>query len=209
MRIADRISRLGTETAFAVSRQAAAFADEGNRVFSFHLGDMNLPTPATVVEGAAKAIAEGKTGYCPNAGIPELREAIAADVSTSHNTEYTIDNVAVQPGGKPTIGKFLAAAMNPGRWASPQIVEGSVMRLRFFLILGCGVLSRSRWVISCRWWNASFAGCRSRRSIGRRQGGLQPGLRRCASRAVRAQGSRRTIPPASCRAPTRPVPSTG
>jgi aspartate/methionine/tyrosine aminotransferase len=114
MRIADRISRLGTETAFAVSGEAAAFAAQGNRVFPFHLGDINLPTPQTVVDGAFKAIADGKTGYCPNAGIPELREAIAADVSASHNTAYTMENVAVQPGGKPTIGKFLNALMNPG-----------------------------------------------------------------------------------------------
>jgi aspartate/methionine/tyrosine aminotransferase len=114
MRIAERISRLGTETAFAVSAEAAAWAAAGNRVFPFHLGDMNLPTPATVVEGAMQAIADGKTGYCPNAGIPELRDAIALDVAASHHTDYTMDNVVVQPGGKPTIGKFLNAVMNPG-----------------------------------------------------------------------------------------------
>ena len=114
MRIADRIKRLGTETAFAVGGEAGAFAAQGNRVYPFHLGDMNIPTPSTVVEGAWKAIADGKTGYCPNAGIPELREAIAENVSASHHTQYTMDNVVVQPGGKPTIGKFLAAVMNPG-----------------------------------------------------------------------------------------------
>jgi aspartate/methionine/tyrosine aminotransferase len=114
MRIADRINRLGTETAFAVGAEAAAFAAQGNRVYPFHLGDMNIPTPQTVVDGAVKAIADGKTGYCPNAGIPELREAIAADVAASHNTPYTMENVVVQPGGKPTIGKFLAAVMNRG-----------------------------------------------------------------------------------------------
>jgi aspartate/methionine/tyrosine aminotransferase len=114
MRIANRIANLGTETAFAVSGEAAVFAAEGNRVYPFHLGDINLPTPATVVDGAANAIADGKTGYCPNAGIPQLREALAADVSASHNTEYTADNVVMQPGGKPTIGKFILTLMNPG-----------------------------------------------------------------------------------------------
>jgi aspartate/methionine/tyrosine aminotransferase len=114
MRIANRIANLGTETAFAVSGEAAVFAAEGNRVYPFHLGDINLPTPATVVDGAAKAIADGKTGYCPNAGIPQLREALAADVSASHNTEYTADNVVMQPGGKPTIGKFILTLMNSG-----------------------------------------------------------------------------------------------
>ena len=114
MRIADRISRLGTETAFAVGAEAAAFAAEGNRVFPFHLGDLNLPTPSTVVEGSFKAIEAGKTGYCPNAGIPELREALAADVAASHGIDYTMENVVIQPGGKPTIGKFIMTMMNPG-----------------------------------------------------------------------------------------------
>ena len=114
MRIADRIADLGTETAFAVSGEAAEFAAQGNRVYPFHLGDINLPTPSTVVDGSFKAIADGKTGYCPNAGIPQLREALAANVAASHNTAYTAENVVMQPGGKPTIGKFILTMMNPG-----------------------------------------------------------------------------------------------
>lgn len=114
MRIADRISLLGTETAFAVSGEAAAFAAKGNRVFPFHLGDMNLPTPSVVVDASIKAIRDGKTGYCPPAGIPLLRETLAADISASHGLDYTMENVAVQPGGKPVIGKFFQALMNPG-----------------------------------------------------------------------------------------------
>jgi aspartate/methionine/tyrosine aminotransferase len=114
MRIANRIANLGTETAFAVSGEAAVFAAQGNRVYPFHLGDINLPTPSTVVDGAEQAIADGKTGYCPNAGIPQLREALAADITASHNTEYRAENVAIQPGGKPTIGKFILALMNEG-----------------------------------------------------------------------------------------------
>jgi len=114
MKIAERISRLGTETAFAVSAEAAAFAGQGNKVYPFHLGDMNLPTPANLVAAAEKAIRDGKTGYCPNAGVPQLREALAADVSASRGIDYTMENVAIQPGGKPTIGKFFLALMNRG-----------------------------------------------------------------------------------------------
>ncbi|MGD0996704.1 MAG: aminotransferase class I/II-fold pyridoxal phosphate-dependent enzyme [Thermoleophilia bacterium] len=113
-RIADRIERLGTETAFAVAAEAAAFAAEGNQVYPFHLGDLNIPTPENVVAASLKAIRDGKTGYCPNAGIPALRAALAADVSASHGLDYAAENVAVQPGGKPVIGKFLLALMNPG-----------------------------------------------------------------------------------------------
>ena len=114
MKIADRISRLGTETAFAVSAEAAEFASKGNKVYPFHLGDMNILTPANVMDAAIKAMKDGKTGYCPNAGIPKLREAIANDVSASHGISFAMENVAVQPGGKPTIGKFFMALMNPG-----------------------------------------------------------------------------------------------
>jgi aspartate/methionine/tyrosine aminotransferase len=114
MNIAERISRLGTETAFAVSAEAAAFAAEGHKVYPFHLGDMNLLTPANVMAAATKAMKAGKTGYCPNAGIPQLREILAADVSASHGVPYAMENVAIQPGGKPTISKFILALMNPG-----------------------------------------------------------------------------------------------
>ncbi len=114
MKIAERISRLGTETAFAVSAEAAEFAAKGNKVYPFHLGDMNIVTPNTVMQAAVKAMKDGKTGYCPNAGIPQLREALAADVSASHGIHYSMENVAIQPGGKPTISKFIQALMDPG-----------------------------------------------------------------------------------------------
>ena len=114
MQLAERLSRLGTETAFAVSVEAAAHKAAGNTVYPFHLGDMNIPTPANIMEAAYRAMRDGKTGYCPNYGIPELREALAGDINRSHGTDYTMDNVVIQPGGKPVIGKFILALMNPG-----------------------------------------------------------------------------------------------
>jgi aspartate/methionine/tyrosine aminotransferase len=114
MKIAERLNRLGTETAFAVSAEAAAHAATGAKIYPFHLGDINLPTPANIVEASLKAIRDGKTGYCPNYGVPALREALAADVSASHGVKYGMENVAIQPGGKPVIGKFILALMNPG-----------------------------------------------------------------------------------------------
>ena len=114
MKLADRIARLGTETAFAVSAEAAAFAAQGNKVYPFHLGDLNLKTPANVQAAAIEAMQEGKTGYCPNGGIPQLREILAEDVSAARNVKYTMENIAIQPGGKPTISKFFMSLMNPG-----------------------------------------------------------------------------------------------
>ncbi len=113
-KFADRIASLGTETAFAVSAEAAAFVAKGNKVYPFHLGDINLRTPKNIVEATFKAIADGKTGYCPTPGITPLREALANDINQSRGTHYTMENVIIQPGGKPTIGKFVMALMNPG-----------------------------------------------------------------------------------------------
>ncbi|MBA3051944.1 aminotransferase class I/II-fold pyridoxal phosphate-dependent enzyme [bacterium] len=114
MKLADRIKNLGTETAFAVGAEAAVFAAKGNKVYPFHLGDLNIATPQNVVDASLKAIKDGKTGYCPNAGVPALREALAEDINKSHGMDYTMENVIIQPGGKPVIGKFILALMNPG-----------------------------------------------------------------------------------------------
>ena len=114
MQLAERFKRLGTETAFAVSGAAAAWAAKGHDVYSFHLGDINLPTPANIVEAMDKAIRDGHTGYTAGAGIAPLRAALAEDVGRKRGVSYSPDQVSVQPGGKPVIGKFLAAVMNPG-----------------------------------------------------------------------------------------------
>ncbi|HET9269419.1 MAG TPA: aminotransferase class I/II-fold pyridoxal phosphate-dependent enzyme, partial [Vicinamibacterales bacterium] len=114
MAFARHISDLGTETAFAVSEDARAWAASGHPVFPFHLGDMNLPTPPNIVEAAIRALTDGRTGYAPAAGIPELRAAIAEDASRDRGVPFSMEQVSVQPGGKPVIGKFLLALMNPG-----------------------------------------------------------------------------------------------
>ena len=114
MKYANQLQNLGTETAFAVSAQAKEWASQGNKVYPFHLGDINLPTPENIVEATVKSIKDGYTGYCPSEGIFPLREALANDVGYKRGVEYGPGNVAVQPGGKPTIGKFISAIMDPG-----------------------------------------------------------------------------------------------
>ena len=81
MKIAKRMDLLGSETAFAVSAEAANLAATGKKIFPFHLGDINLSTPNSVIKAANVAIEEGKTGYCPAPGISELREALAKNVT--------------------------------------------------------------------------------------------------------------------------------
>lgn len=114
MQPAERIRGLGTETAFAVAAKAAAHAATGRPVYPFHLGDLNMGTPENIMEAANKAMRDKKTGYCPPAGIAPLRDALAADTNAKRKTRYSAENVSVQPGGKPVIGKFLMTLMNEG-----------------------------------------------------------------------------------------------
>ena len=114
MALATRLDNLGTETAFAVSLAAAEWGQKGNRIFPFHLGDINLPTSQNIVDAMNRAIADGKPGYCPGAGIPQLREALAANVGGDRGLSFDASNVVVQPGGKPVITKFIQTIMNPG-----------------------------------------------------------------------------------------------
>ena len=111
---AYRLKSLGTETAFTVSQDAAEFAAQGNKVYPFHLGDLDLPTPPNIMEAAVKALRDGKTGYNPAAGIPQLRDRLAEVAGAERGISLGQDNVVIQPGGKPVISKFIQALMNPG-----------------------------------------------------------------------------------------------
>jgi len=114
MLLAQRLTNLGTETAFAVSEAAAAWKAQGHKLYPFHLGDLNIPTPANIVEAQNRAIANLKTGYAPAAGIPELRQALAEDVGRRRGLRLSAENVVVQPGGKPVVTKFIQTVMEPG-----------------------------------------------------------------------------------------------
>ena len=114
LRLADRLSNLGTETAFAVSKAAAEWATAGNEVFPFHLGDIDLATPRNIVDAMQDAIDFGYTGYCAGAGIEPLRAALAHDIGSARGLHLESNNIAVQPGGKPVITKFIQTLMNSG-----------------------------------------------------------------------------------------------
>lgn len=108
------MSRLGTETAFAVSLEANKVKESGQRVFPFHIGDLNFSTPACIVKAMSEAVAEGKTGYCAGAGILPLRQRLAEVVGRERGVTYGPDNVSIQSGGKPVIPKFLSTIMEEG-----------------------------------------------------------------------------------------------
>ena len=109
-----KLKDLGTETAFAVSIDATEFAQSGNSVFPFHLGDINISTPKNIIDQTKKAMYDNKNGYVPANGIPQLRDTIAETIGFQRGVHYNRENVVVQPGGKPVIPKFINTFMNVG-----------------------------------------------------------------------------------------------
>jgi len=114
LRLAKRMSRLGTETAFEVLVRARALERQGRHIIHLEIGEPDMDTPANVVEAGVKALREGYTHYGPAAGLPELREAIAAEVATSRGINVSPDEVVVVPGGKPIIFFSLLALAEKG-----------------------------------------------------------------------------------------------
>lgn len=112
--LANRMGRLGTETAYAVALEAGKIKQSGKKVYPFHIGDLNFRTPECVTDACKKALDAGYTGYCAAAGVPELRDAMAAHYKEVFGLDYTTDNVSVQSGGKPGIGKFLMCVCDEG-----------------------------------------------------------------------------------------------
>src|SRR6202158_4145351 len=107
--LANRMASLGTETAFEVLARAKALEAQGRSIINLGIGQPDFATPEHIVEAGRKALADGHHGYTPANGIPQLREAVAADLHRRHSATVSPDNVLVVPGGKVTM--FFAILM--------------------------------------------------------------------------------------------------
>jgi aspartate/methionine/tyrosine aminotransferase len=114
LHLAKRMSRLGTETAFEVLVRARALEKQGKHVVHLEIGEPDFDTPKNIVDAAVSALHMGYTHYGPSAGLPDLREAIAEDVSRSRGVKFTPEEVVVVPGGKPIIFFTLLALVEEG-----------------------------------------------------------------------------------------------
>ena len=114
LRLAERTSRLGTETAFEVLNKARALERQGKQIIHLEIGEPDFDTPANVVEAAVQALHKGWTHYGPSAGLPELRQAIAEEVSRTRGVQAKSDEVVVVPGGKPIIFFTILALCDAG-----------------------------------------------------------------------------------------------
>ena len=113
MRVAERMSRLGTETAFEVLVKARALEAQGRDVVHLEIGEPDFDTPPHVIVAGKQALDDGYTHYGPSAGLPELRAAIAADVARSRGIDVHTSQVVVTPGAKP-IMFFVIMALAQG-----------------------------------------------------------------------------------------------
>jgi len=114
LRLAERMSRLGTETAFEVLNRARALERQGEDIIHLEIGEPDFDTPQNIIEAGAHALRAGWTHYGPSAGLPDLREAIAEQVSRSRGVNIDPDEVVVVPGGKPIIFFAILALIEEG-----------------------------------------------------------------------------------------------
>ena len=103
LRLASRMARLGTETAFEVLVKAKALEAQGRDIVHLEIGEPDFDTPRNIIDAAVDALHKGFTHYGPSAGLMELREVIAQHVSETRRVNVTPDEVVVVPGGKPII----------------------------------------------------------------------------------------------------------
>ncbi len=107
--LADRMSKLGTETAFEVLARANALAAEGKDIINLGIGQPDFKSPPHVVEAGRKALADGHHGYTDAAGLPALRQSVAEYVRRYRGIEVAPDSVLITPGGQVTM--FFAILM--------------------------------------------------------------------------------------------------
>jgi aspartate/methionine/tyrosine aminotransferase len=114
MQIAERMTRIGIESAFEVLQRARALEAQGKHVIHLEIGQPDFPTPAHIKDAAKNALDEGWTGYGPTPGFPDFREAIASYISTTRGIAVNGQNVVVVPGGKPIMFFAMMAVVEPG-----------------------------------------------------------------------------------------------
>ena len=114
MDIAERMGRLGTESAFEVLARARALERQGRQVVHLEIGEPDFDTPEHIKAAAKRALDAGATHYGPSAGIPELRGAIARHVAETRGIYVGPDEVVVTPGAKPIMFFAILALVNRG-----------------------------------------------------------------------------------------------
>jgi aspartate/methionine/tyrosine aminotransferase len=114
MKLAERMSRLGTETAFEVLARAGELEKEGRDIIHLEIGQPDFQTPDYIIDAAYKAMKDGFTGYGPSAGLPQARERYAQYLNDTRGTDYKASEIVITPGAKPILFFSILALVNEG-----------------------------------------------------------------------------------------------
>ena len=114
MKLAQRVDRLGTESAFKVLAQAQALEAKGVDVVHLEIGEPDFDTPRNICDAGIKAINDGYTHYCPSQGIPALRAEVAREMERTRGISVSPDHIIITPGAKPIIFYSILALLDKG-----------------------------------------------------------------------------------------------
>ena len=114
MKLAERMGRLGTETAFEVLAKAKRLEAEGRNIIHLEIGEPDFDTPGNIIEAGTNALKSGYTHYGPSPGLNEARASIAKEIATTRNIPVIGDNVVITPGGKPIMFFAILALVDEG-----------------------------------------------------------------------------------------------
>ena len=114
MKLAARMKRLGTETAFEVLAKARKLEAQGKNIVHLEIGEPDFDTPRNICAAAKKAIDDGWTHYGPSAGLPDARAAVAEYIQRSRGVKAEPEDVVITPGGKPVMFYLILALVDEG-----------------------------------------------------------------------------------------------
>ena len=114
MKLAQRMGRLGTETAFEMFAKAKRMEAEGKDIIHMEIGEPDFDTPDNIIDAGKRALSDGHTHYGPSAGLTEVRERIAEEVSLTRGISVSGDHIVVTPGAKPIMFFTMLAVVDEG-----------------------------------------------------------------------------------------------
>jgi len=103
------------ENSFQILKQVEDLRSKGKDIVNFCIGQPNFDTPRNIKNKAISAIEDGRTGYTPSSGIPELRSAVASYLSLTRKIDVGLDDVVVGSGSKPFIGYVILSVTDHGK----------------------------------------------------------------------------------------------
>lgn len=112
--LAGGVVRLGTESAFSVLARARELEARGHDVIHLEIGEPDFATPSHISEAAFAAVRAGETHYCPSAGVPEFRSAVAQELTRTRGVEVAAERVLIGNGAKPFLFFTVLATCEPG-----------------------------------------------------------------------------------------------